>query len=329
MEQREIEIFLTLAEELHFGRTAERLHVSTTRVSQTIRKVERQIGVPLFERTSRRVVLTPIGRHLEEGLRPAFQQTREVIARAIAAGRGVDGELVVGFVGTVVGRFLHSVGEVFQARHPACQIQIREARYSDFLGLLRSGELDLALVPFPVEEPDLVSGPVLFSEPTVLAVSSRHPFARRKSVTLEDLARDKVLHPASVPEYMKDALAPRTTPSGKAIERGPEFGTVQEMLSLIGAGQGMFPVPVHATLYDTRPEHRLRADQRRGAEEARADLAGRRRDQQDPRLHPDSPGVRGGQRLSPRPLTPGAPGGIPGVTASESRGREGRLVSCA
>jgi DNA-binding transcriptional LysR family regulator len=166
----------------------------------------------------------------------------------------VDGELVVGFVGTVVGRFLHSVGEAFQARHPACQIQIREARYSDFLGLLRSGELDLALVPFPVEEPDLVSGPVLFSEPTVLAVSSRHPFARRKSVTLEDLARDKVLHPASVPDYMKDALAPRTTPSGKAIERGPEFGTVQEMLSLIGAGQGMFPVPVHATLYDTRPD---------------------------------------------------------------------------
>ena len=146
MEQREIEIFLTLAEELHFGHTAERLHVSTTRVSQTIRKVERQIGVPLFERTSRRAVLTPIGRHLEEGLRPAFEQTREVIARAIAAGRGVDGELVVGFVGTVVGRFLRSVGEVFQARHPACQIQIREARYSDFLGLLRSGELDLALV---------------------------------------------------------------------------------------------------------------------------------------------------------------------------------------
>jgi len=146
------------------------------------------------------------------------------------------------------------VGEAFQAQHPACQIQIREARYSDFLGLLRSGELDLALVPFPVEEPDLVSGPVLFSEPTVLAVSSRHPFARRKSVTLEDLARDKVLHPASVPDYMKDALAPRTTPSGRAIERGPEFGTVQEMLSLIGAGQGMFPVPVHATLYDTRPD---------------------------------------------------------------------------
>ena len=79
MEQREIEIFLTLAEELHFGRTAERLHVSTTRVSQTIRKVERQIGVPLFERTSRRVVLTPIGRDLEEGLRPAFQQTRDVL----------------------------------------------------------------------------------------------------------------------------------------------------------------------------------------------------------------------------------------------------------
>ncbi len=164
-----------------------------------------------------------------------------------------------------------------------------------------SGELDLALVPFLVEEPDLVSGPVLFSEPTVLAVSARHPFARRKSVTLEDLARDKVLHPASVPEYVKDALAPRITPSGKPIERGPEFSTVQEMLSLIGAGQGMFPVPVHATRYDTRPEHRLRPDQRRSTEEARADLAGHRRDQQDPRLHPGRPGVRGGQRRPSRP----------------------------
>ena len=87
MEQRDIEIFLTLAEELHFGRTAERLHVSTARVSQTIKKLERRIGAALFERTSRQVALTPIGRRLDDDLRPAYQQIREGIDRAIASGR--------------------------------------------------------------------------------------------------------------------------------------------------------------------------------------------------------------------------------------------------
>ena len=66
-----MEIFLTLADELHFGRAAQRLHVSTARVSQTIKKLERRIGASLFERTSRRVDLTPIGRRLGDELRPA------------------------------------------------------------------------------------------------------------------------------------------------------------------------------------------------------------------------------------------------------------------
>ena len=254
MERRDLEIFLTLAEELHFGRTAERLHVSTARVSQTIRKLERRIGAALFERTSRRVAPTAIGRRLEEDLRPAYQQILDGIDRAIAAGRGIDGELRVAFVGTAVGQFLHQVAAAFHGLHPACDVQVLEARYSDFLGLLRAGEADLVLVPVEVAEPDLTTSPVLFDEPAVLAVSARHPFARRESVSLEDLARDKVLRPRALPDYMDESLVPRRTPGGRPIERGPEFGTVQEMLSLIGAGQGMFPVPAHAASFDTRPD---------------------------------------------------------------------------
>jgi DNA-binding transcriptional LysR family regulator len=254
VEQRDIEIFLTLAEELHFGRTADRLNVSTARISQTIRKLERRIGAALFERTSRRVALTPIGARLEEDLRPAYRQIQRGIDTAIAAGRGIDGLLRIGFVGTVVGHFLHRVATGFHARHPACQVQIREARYNDFLALLRADELDMMLVPVPVKEPDIASSPILFSEPSVLAVSARHPFARRPSVTLEDLARDKVLRPASLPDYMGESMVPRQTPSGRPIERGPQFATVQEMLSLVGAGQGIFPVPAHAVTYDTRPD---------------------------------------------------------------------------
>jgi DNA-binding transcriptional LysR family regulator len=254
MERRDIEIFLVLAEELHFGRTADRLHVSTARVSQTIKKLERRIGAELFERTSRKVGLTPIGRRLYEDIRPAYQQIRDGVDRAIAAGRGVDGVLRVGFIGTAVGQFLHQVAGVLHTRHPACQVQVLEARYSDFLELLRADEIDVMLVPMPIEEPDLVSSPVLFREPSVLAVSARHRFARRTSVSMEDLAADRVLRPRAVPDYMDESLVPRRTPSGRPIERGPDFGTVQEMLSLIGAGKGVFPVPAHAGRYDTRPD---------------------------------------------------------------------------
>jgi DNA-binding transcriptional LysR family regulator len=254
VEQRDIEIFLALAEELHFGRTAERLHVSTARVSQTIKKLERRIGAALFERTSRQVALTPIGRQLDDDLRPAYEQIREGIDRAIASGRGVEGVLRVGFIGTAVGQFLHQVAETFHARYPACQVQIREARYNDFLELLRADEIDVMLVPVPVHEPDLASSPVLFREPSVLAVSARHRLARRASVSLEDLAAEKVLRPRSLPGYMEESLIPRETPTGRPIERGPEFNTVQEMLSLVGAGKGIFPVPAHARSYDTRPD---------------------------------------------------------------------------
>ena len=82
MELRDIEIFLTLAEELHFGRTAERLHVSAPRVSQAIAKQERRIGAPLFERTSRRVTLTPLGEQLRADLEAGYRRILEGVAEA-------------------------------------------------------------------------------------------------------------------------------------------------------------------------------------------------------------------------------------------------------
>jgi DNA-binding transcriptional LysR family regulator len=99
VERRDIEIFLMLGEELHFGRSAERLHVSVAMVSKAIKKLERAVGATLFDRSSRRVTLTPIGRRLYDDLRPAYQQILDGFERAVAAGRGVDGELRAGFIG--------------------------------------------------------------------------------------------------------------------------------------------------------------------------------------------------------------------------------------
>src|SRR3954453_15045174 len=97
LERHELEAFLAVAEELHFGHAAERLRISTTRVSQTIRKLERRVGVALFNRTSRRVELSPAGETLYEDPRPAWQQIPAAVDRATQTGRGFAGVLRVCF----------------------------------------------------------------------------------------------------------------------------------------------------------------------------------------------------------------------------------------
>ncbi|WP_020667162.1 LysR family transcriptional regulator [Amycolatopsis nigrescens] len=250
MEQREIEIFLTLAEELHFGRTAERLRVSQARVSQTIKKVERQLGAALFERTSRRVGLTPIGRQLDDDLRPAYRQILAGIEKAVAAGRGIAGVLRVAFEAPAVSEEIPAVLSTFRKRHPDCEVRIREAGFTDPFETLRDGEADLLVTLLPIADPELSVGPVVYTEPLVLAVSARHPLARRAAVSLEDLAGHTVFHAAWPAGARHEDW---TTPAGKTIPRGPEVTTIQELFAAVATGAGISPLAAHATKYFARP----------------------------------------------------------------------------
>ena len=91
MEIRDVEIFLTLAAELHFGRTAERLHVSQARISQAVNQQERRIGGALFDRSNRRQIrLTPLGRQLRDDLRPVYDGLRASLERAQLAAQGIS-----------------------------------------------------------------------------------------------------------------------------------------------------------------------------------------------------------------------------------------------
>ncbi|MFD6735969.1 LysR family transcriptional regulator, partial [Micromonospora aurantiaca] len=118
MELREIEIFLVLAEELHFGRTASRLHVTPARVSQAVKKQERVIGAALFERTSRSVRLTSIGAQLQEGLSLGYRQIQESLAAVAEAARTFTGEIRVGYSAAWCGDLVVAAADTFRARHP-------------------------------------------------------------------------------------------------------------------------------------------------------------------------------------------------------------------
>ncbi|MEU7897366.1 LysR substrate-binding domain-containing protein [Nonomuraea sp. NPDC049152] len=254
MDGREIETFLTLAEELHFGRTAERLHLSQANVSQTIKKIERQIGAPLFERTSRHVALTAIGRRLREDIEPAYRLIQQGMARAAAAGRDVTGALRVGFLGAATGAALSKVIERFRQSYPGCVVHLREIQISEGPGPLRTGELDVLGAPLPCHAPDLVTGPLLYREQRMLAVPAGHRLARREWVTHEDLAEAPVLTMMSAwPDSLTDDRVPRLTPSGRRIDLGPGIWTFQEALALIAASKGIFPVGAQVIDYYARP----------------------------------------------------------------------------
>ncbi|MFD3702024.1 LysR family transcriptional regulator [Nocardia sp. NPDC058658] len=255
MERNEIEAFLTLSEELHFGRTAERLRVSTAHVSKTIKAIERQVGVPLFERTSRKVALTAVGIQLREELRPAYEQVQRSMRNAKLAGRGIAGTLWVGYFGSAGGRYLLEVGEIFHARYPECEVRIAEMQLSDGANRLRSGEVEALLCCFPMCEPDMAIGPPLISEDKMLAVPSGHEFASRKTLCLEDLAEvEMIQNPPELPADFDEFHHPKRTPSGRHIRPGPTACTFQEILALVGAGKGAYLTTTQAPLFYLRPD---------------------------------------------------------------------------
>ncbi|WP_097871441.1 LysR family transcriptional regulator [Streptomyces sp. rh34] len=236
-EIRELEAFLALAEELHFGRAGERLYLSQSRISQLLRALENRIGGRLVDRTSRRVRLTPLGEQLHAGLRPAFDAIVATVEEAREVARGVGGVFRVGFQGTANDPFMRAV-VAFRDGHPDCTAEIVEIPLSDPFGAVHRGEVDAAVVLMPVLDDALVLGPVFSARPLALAVSERHPYARRP-VDADELAGCPLIgvHGAA-PEYWRLAQAPVVTPGGRAIPAGPAVSSLQEGLALVRAGRG-------------------------------------------------------------------------------------------
>ncbi|MEV0622521.1 LysR family transcriptional regulator [Nonomuraea sp. NPDC050404] len=254
MERHEIEAFLAVAEELHFRRATERLGASQGRVSQIIRALERRLGVTLFDRTSRRVALTPAGQRLHDGLAPAYRQIEETVAQAVAVGKGVTGTLRVGFSSQWASDMVLKTAEVFRRSYPGCVIEAQEVQLTDTFGPLRAGTLDLQLTEFPVDEPDLVAGPVIFSEPRALLVPEGHPFSRSGSVCMEDLARaPMIVMSGTGPRYWHENIYPRQTPQGRPITHSAAAAYWMEVPALVASGRGVSPAALRAAHYHARP----------------------------------------------------------------------------
>jgi DNA-binding transcriptional LysR family regulator len=218
VELRELRLFLELSEELHFGRTAEKLQLTPSRVSQTLRALEQKLGGQLVHRTSRRVQLTPFGERFLREVRPVYEQLTGVLERTNSAARSLEGTLRLGlFSDPAGGPRLVEIVNAFETLHPECSVEVVHASWDDPLGALRGNDVDLMATWLPLEQPDLVVGPVLATEPRVLAVAQDHPLADRDSVDVEELADHRVARFDNWPKELHDAISPVRTPGGRPI----------------------------------------------------------------------------------------------------------------
>ena len=242
VELRELRIFLVLADELHFGRTAERLSISQPAVSEAVRVLESRLGVKVFDRTSRRVRLTPAGEALRRSLVPALAGLDQALAQTSELSGAVHGLLRVGFVLTTEGPALSRLIAAFQARYPGCEVRLQEVEIFDAYRALRRGDIDVLCNWLAVDEPDLVAGTAFAHYERALVVAATHRLARQQAVSVEDLAGEEVaLLPPTIPPAVYDLIVPPRTPSGHPIRRTQPVQTINEILSLVARGRIVHP----------------------------------------------------------------------------------------
>jgi len=253
VELRELRVFLTLAEELHFGRTADRLALTQSRISQSIRDLERKLGLQLVARTSRRVALTPAGIRFREDVGRALGALEEVLRAAQEAGEQVDEPVRIGILSAAqITPVLRDLVAAFAVAHPHSTVEFVGLPFADRFAPLRGGDVQLVVTSLPIAQPDLAVGPVLSRHQRLLAVGRTHPLASWPDVSIEDLADHPIgeLAVAAPPELI-DEMTPRRTPSGRPLRRaGAPIRHESELLLAVASGIIVQPVlaPFAATL---------------------------------------------------------------------------------
>jgi DNA-binding transcriptional LysR family regulator len=221
LDLREIRVFLTLAEELHYGHAAERLTLTPSRVSQIIRTLETRVGGRLFDRTSRRVRLTPVGEHLLRSIGPVYHDLERAFETARQAATGVAGMLRIGIYSPInVGPHMVEIVHTFKTRHPDAAVEFIDTGIErNYLDALRAGDVDMYALRLPLTDTDITVGPVLSHEERVLQLSKDHPLAKQASVSYEDIPDLPVSDVPVFPREMMDAFIPPATPSGRRLRR--------------------------------------------------------------------------------------------------------------
>lgn len=241
LDLRKLRYFIAVAEEMHFGRAAERLYVAQPALSRQIQRLEEQLGVALFARTSRSVELTDAGRELVSEGKALLASAEAARRRVRRAAEGVRGLTVGFFTGDPVTPAVRAFG----AAHPEVVVDVVRVYWFDQTEVLFDGRADVAFVHLPVAERGLQLMP-LYDVPRVALLSRDHPLASRGELSIAELADEPViLHRGASPAWERfHNTDPR--PDGSHPRPGPVVGNIEEKLEHVAAARAISFLPVSA-----------------------------------------------------------------------------------
>lgn len=244
MELRLLRYFTVVAEELHFSRAAARLHMAQPPLSQQIRRLEEELGVPLLARTRRRVELTEPGRQFLASAREILAQVDRAVLQVQRAARGEVGEIAIGLVSSASYEdSLPRVLRAYRERHPAVAITLHELSSGEQLVALREGRIQVGFLRPPIHEPGITTTTVL-REPLVAVLPADHPLAARRRVPLAALAQDPfIMIPRSHGLGILDLVMGACLKAGFTPHIAQEGKEIQTVMSFVAAGFGVSLLP--------------------------------------------------------------------------------------
>lgn len=243
MELRHLRALVAVAEEGHFGRAAARLHLSQPPVSQAIKELEAELGQRLFERSSRRIALTPAGEEALRDARAVLARTEALRQRGRDAALGQGGRLALGFISLAAYAWLPETLRRFTAAHPQVRLALTESTTDQMLAELDSGALDLGGVFASAALPPALAYRTTHRDPLLVALPAGHRLAALERVPLRRLASEQFLaferhhgplmFDAMVSACMRHGFSPRLFPARQ----------MHTIVSLVSGGIGVALVP--------------------------------------------------------------------------------------
>lgn len=231
--------FVVLAEELHFGRAAERLNLAQQPLSAAIKRLEESIGTRLFERTSRQVKLTAAGQVYLPEARLILQRTSEAADLARRAAHGEVGQLSVGYAAGTLHNVLPPTVRRFRTASPGVHLRLHELSSPEVEATLIRGDVQVGLLCPPVNDPSLRSEIVL-REPIILALPRDHRLTRQARVTLADAADEPfVLYQRATKPSVYDSIIGLCRSAGFSPQITQEVATEAAVVGLVAAGMGL------------------------------------------------------------------------------------------
>ncbi|MEM1394984.1 MAG: LysR substrate-binding domain-containing protein [Cyanobacteria bacterium P01_H01_bin.150] len=243
MELRHLRYFVTVAEELHFGRAAERLHIAQPPLSQQIRQLENEIGFELFHRTKRKVELTEAGKAFLTEVEQIFRQLEQAIFLGRQVSRGEIGQLVVGFVSSAAYNILPDFLLQFRNSNPNINLELHESTTEEQSRWLQSGKIDVGFVRPPVNK-DIYNSKIVFQESLIVAVPENHHLANIEKISLKSLVNESfILFPRFLAPGLYDLIISFCQQFDFSPKPAQEAIQMQTIVSLVAAEIGVAIVP--------------------------------------------------------------------------------------